>query len=94
MKPKKNEAARPTIATLKRGHRISRAEHDKFRHALANTYGRPFPSRMGRPPKGDLKYKSVNMRIPPDVLSRIRLKAAKQGIGYQTLINQILSRAA
>jgi predicted DNA binding CopG/RHH family protein len=34
------------------------------------------------------------MRIPPDVLSRIRLKAAKQGIGYQTLINQILSRAA
>jgi uncharacterized protein (DUF4415 family) len=89
-----NDDWRPTIEEMRRtGHRVTQEEHDRFRRALSKP-GHLLPSRMGRPPKGEQKYKSVNMRIAPDVLARLRLKAAKQGIGYQTLINQLLARAA
>ena len=94
MKTKKTEIARPTLATIKRGHRVTPEEHDRFRHALANTFGRPFPSRMGRPLKGADKTVSISLRIPPGILARIRVKATKRGIGYQTFINEILQRAA
>src|ERR1051325_10666148 len=84
---------RPSTEERRRtGHRVTRKEHDRFRRALSKP-GHLLPSRMGRPPKGEHKYKTINMRIAPEVLTRIRLKAAKKGIGYQTLINQLLARA-
>ncbi len=90
MKTKKTKIDRPTMAMLKRGHRVTREEHDKFRHALANTYGRPFPSRMGRPPKGADKYVPVGLRLPPVVLAWVKALGKRRNMGYQTIITNIL----
>jgi len=86
-----------TDEQLKQFRRVSPEDVEAARQALQKKYGIKLPKRVakpGRPPKGDLKYKNVNMRIAPDVLSRVRAAAHKRGIGYQTLINEILRRAA
>ncbi|HLG18493.1 MAG TPA: CopG family antitoxin [Bdellovibrionota bacterium] len=36
------------------------------------------------------KDKRVNIRIPSQVLERLRVKAAEEGIPYQTLISSVL----
>jgi uncharacterized protein (DUF4415 family) len=80
---------------IKSARRVTSAEHARFHQAYVNTFGKEPPVRRGHPFKkpGDL-YKHVHMRIKPTVLARVRAKALKKGIGYQTLINQILERAA
>jgi uncharacterized protein (DUF4415 family) len=86
-----------TPEQLKQFRRVSPEDVEAARLALEKKYGIKIPPRVagpGRPPKGDLKYKHVNIRIAPEVLSRVRAAAQKRGIGYQTLINEILRRAA
>lgn len=86
-----------TAEQLKQFRRVSSADVEGARKAMEKKYGLKIAPRVagpGRPPKGDLKYKHVNMRIHPFVLARVRAAAHKRGIGYQTLINEILSRAA
>ena len=90
---RKNKIVRPSIATLKRGRRVTPEEHEKYSKALDEKYGFDRP-RLGRPPLGTMKAKDIHLRIPPGILERLRVKAEKLGIGYQTLINQILGRAA
>jgi predicted DNA binding CopG/RHH family protein len=89
----KNEIERPSLETLRRGRRVTPAEHEKYSQALDEKYGIDRP-RVGRPSLGALKARDIHLRIPPGILERLRTKAAKLGIGYQTLIKQILSRAA
>lgn len=89
----KNEIERPSFETLKRGRRVTPAEHEKYSKALDAQFGVDRP-RIGRPPLGPLKAQDIHLRIPPGILERLRTKAEKLGIGYQTLIKQILSRAA
>ncbi len=64
-----------------------------FSKALDEQFGVDHP-RLGRPSLGDRKAKSIQLRVAPKVLQRLRVKAEKLGIVYQTLINQILARAA
>lgn len=80
---------------FKTARRVTPEEHAKFRQAYINTFGKEPPARRGHPFKkpADL-YKHVHIRIKPKVLARVRAKAMKKGIGYQTLINQILEQAA
>jgi uncharacterized protein (DUF4415 family) len=49
--------------------------------------------RVGRPPIGRSPRKAVSLRLDPDVLDRLKAKAAKRGLPYQSLINDILARA-
>ena len=86
-----------TDEQLKQFRRVLPADVEAARKALQKKYGVKIAPRVagpGRPPKGDLKYQHVNMRIAPDVLARVRFAANKRGIGYQTLINEILSHVA
>jgi uncharacterized protein (DUF4415 family) len=49
--------------------------------------------RVGRPLVGESPRQAVSVRIETEVLSKLKLKAHKEGIGYQSLINKILKRA-
>jgi hypothetical protein len=93
MKAKNDKIERPSIETLRRGRRVTPERHAMFSKALDEKYGVDRP-RLGRPPLGTLKAKDIHLRIPPGILGRLRARAQKLGIGYQTLIKQILSRAA
>jgi uncharacterized protein (DUF4415 family) len=50
--------------------------------------------RVGRPPIGATTRQLIAIRLDPDVLGRVRRKAKQQGVGYQTLINEVLARYA
>ena len=49
--------------------------------------------RVGRPATGNAKQ-LIAIRIAPKLLSRLRRLAAKQSKPYQTLIHELLERAA
>jgi uncharacterized protein (DUF4415 family) len=82
-----------TTADFRRARRVTPAEVEAGRRAIEAKLGVVRP-RRGRPFLGALKARDIHLRIPPGILERLRTKAEKRGIGYQTLINQILSRAA
>ena len=48
----------------------------------------------GRPPKGADKYAPVSMRLHPRVVAWAKREAKRRGIGYQTVINEVLLKAA
>jgi uncharacterized protein (DUF4415 family) len=50
--------------------------------------------RVGRPPSGAATKHLIAIRIDPEVLSHMRRKAKAAGVGYQTLINDVLARYA
>ncbi len=49
--------------------------------------------RVGRPKSGNAKQ-LIAIRIAPQLLTRLRRLAAKQSKPYQTLIHELLERAA
>jgi hypothetical protein len=51
-------------------------------------------AKLGRPPlpEGE-KAIPITIKIRPDVLDKLRMQATEAGIGYQTLINEILEHA-
>lgn len=49
--------------------------------------------RVGRPPLGRSARTAISVRLDPEVLSRLKASAAKRGMPYQSLINDILARA-
>lgn len=50
--------------------------------------------RVGRPPIGASAKHLIAIRIDPDVLIRVRRQAKETGVGYQTLINDVLAKYA
>jgi uncharacterized protein (DUF4415 family) len=47
--------------------------------------------KRGRPAKNeDEKYELISLRLHPKVLAWAKEEARKRGIGYQTVINEIL----
>ena len=48
--------------------------------------------RVGRPPLGDQPRKLIAIRLDSKVLDWIRATAAKKGLQYQSLINEILAK--
>ncbi len=70
--------------------RITPEEVAMYRQAFKNTFGH-YPPARGRPPKQDRhKYKDVHIKIHPQALLWAKQKAKKRGIGYQTVINEVL----
>ena len=48
--------------------------------------------RVGRPPIGDEPRQLIAIRLDPRVLDRFRKEAKRCGVGYQTLINEVLAK--
>jgi uncharacterized protein (DUF4415 family) len=48
--------------------------------------------RVGRPPIGDEPRRLVAIRLDVGVLDRFRKEARRRGVGYQTLINEVLAK--
>ena len=83
-----------TKEDFKRARRVTPEEHAGFRQAYINTYGKEPPMR-GRPAKAPhLKYRDIHLKLHPKVLNWARAEAKRRGIGYQTLINEVLLRNA
>lgn len=49
--------------------------------------------RVGRPRLGPKAKTLISLRIDPELLRSLHEKAEKKGIGYQSLIHQILKKA-
>src|SRR6266851_2124174 len=49
--------------------------------------------RVGRPPEGRAAKELIAIRLDPDVLLALRSLADRKGVGYQTLIQNVLARA-
>ncbi len=48
--------------------------------------------RVGRPPLGAEARQLIAIRIDPAVLRALKRDATRRGVGYQTLINEVLAR--
>lgn len=73
--------------------RVTPQETAAFRKAIEETFHVKRPVR-GRPPKGSDKYREVHIRLHPKALRWVRAQAKHRGIGYQTLINEVLLHRA
>ncbi len=49
--------------------------------------------RVGRPLIGSAPRKDIHIRLDPEVLEKLKAKAKKKGVKYQSLINDILKKA-
>ena len=49
--------------------------------------------RVGRPPAGRSAKRLIAFRIDPKLLRQLEARAKSEGIGYQTLMHEILSRS-
>ena len=47
--------------------------------------------RVGRPPLGAAARRLIAIRIDPEVLDAVRREARRKGLGYQSLINELLA---
>jgi uncharacterized protein (DUF4415 family) len=48
--------------------------------------------RVGRPPLGTEARRLIAIRIDPQVLDAVRREAKRRGLGYQSLINDLLAK--
>jgi uncharacterized protein (DUF4415 family) len=74
--------------------RITAKEVEENRKAIEAKLGIKLPPR-GRPPKKDHeRHKPVTIRLHPHALAWAKQEAKRRGIGYQTVINEVLLRHA
>lgn len=48
--------------------------------------------RVGRPPLGDAARQLIAIRVDATVLEQFRKEARRRGIGYQTLMHEVLAK--
>ncbi len=91
MKPQKKY---PNDFPFERARRVTPEEVEAARRAIERMTGKPRPPR-GRPPKPeDERYKAVSIRLHPQVLAWAKKEGKKRGLGYQSVINETLLKAA
>ncbi len=71
--------------------RLTAKEVEAARRAIEEKLGKP--RRRGRPPKGKEKARAVSIRLNPKVLAWAKKEAKRRGVGYQTVINEVLLKA-
>lgn len=70
--------------------RISHQEVVLAENAVQEQFGIKC-TRLGRPTKSEAeKYQSVSIRLHPKIIAWAKSEALKQGVGYQTIINDAL----
>ena len=73
--------------------RVTSREVEAARKAIEAKLGKKRP-RRGRPPKGKEKSRAVSIRLSPRVLSWAKKERRRRGVGYQTVINEVLLRVS
>ena len=73
--------------------RVTREEVRKAKKAIEEKLGEKRPNR-GRPPKAKGKYKPVSIRLHPKALDWAMKEGKRRGVGYQTVINEVLLKLA
>ena len=73
--------------------RVTAKETTAARRAIEKRLGKKRPLRRGRPPKGDDKYLPISIRLSPKVVAWAKKEAQRRGVGYQTVINEVLLAA-
>ena len=70
--------------------RITPSEVIAAEQAIEEQFGINY-TRRGRPTKSETeKYQPVSIRLHPQVIAWAKSEAEKQGVGYQTIINEAL----
>jgi uncharacterized protein (DUF4415 family) len=83
---------KPREFPFERARRRTASEVEAARKAIERKLGKKRP-RRGRPPKGIEKYQPVSIRLHPSVIAWAKREAKKRGLGYQTVINEVLLKA-
>ncbi len=84
----------PKEFNFSKARRVSEKEISAFKKAIEAKTGET-RSKRGRPPKSaHQKFKPISIRLHPDVLAWAKREAKKQGVGYQTIINEVLLKRA
>ncbi len=85
-RPKKH----PGDFLFERARRVTPEELESFRRAIRATQ-----KRLGRPPKPEgERYRAVSIRLHPQALAWAKKEGKKRGLGYQSVINETLLKAA
>ena len=75
---------------FEKARRVSAEEVTSARKAIEAKSGKKRAPR-GRPAKSeDLKFVATSIRLHPQVVAWAKKEAKKRGVGYQTIINEIL----
>jgi uncharacterized protein (DUF4415 family) len=83
---------KPKEFPFERARRVTASEAETARKAIERKLGKKRP-RRGRPPKGVEKYQPVSIRLHPRVITWAKREAKRRGLGYQTVINEVLLKA-
>ena len=83
---------KPREFPFERARRLTANEAEAARKAIERKLGKK-RSRRGRPPKGVEKYQPVSIRLHPSVIAWAKREARRRGLGYQTVINEVLLKA-
>jgi uncharacterized protein (DUF4415 family) len=79
---------------FKSARRVTDTEVKAARQGMEEKLGEKRRSR-GRPPKDEEdRYSPVSIRLHPKVLQWAKREAKKRGVGYQTIINEVLLKKA
>jgi uncharacterized protein (DUF4415 family) len=73
--------------------RVTAKEIEAARKAIEKKLGRKRP-RRGRPPKGTEKHQAISIRLSPKVIAWAKKEGRRRGVGYQTVINEVLLKAS
>jgi uncharacterized protein (DUF4415 family) len=74
--------------------RVTKRELAAARKAIEVKTGMPRPPR-GRPSKSEAeRYQPTSIRLHPKVIAWARREARKRGVGYQSIINEVLLEKA
>lgn len=74
--------------------KVTSSETEMFRQMIEKKLGVKRPKR-GRPAKPEgAKMKPISIRLHPKVLLWAKKEAKRRGVGYQTVINEVLMKAA
>lgn len=75
---------------FKKARRVTPEENKKFRNAISNQFQITLRERNRPTQEEEEQYESVSIRLHPEVLAWARAESNKRGIGYQTVINEVL----
>lgn len=75
---------------FERARRVTPEENQVFRAAIADQFGIKLRKR-GRPSKeAEEKYEPISIRLHPKIVAWAKAEGEKRGVGYQTVINEVL----
>ena len=79
---------------FEKARRITSDEVKSFKKGIEDKLKVKRPKR-GRPPKAhDTKFEPISIRLHPLALAWAKKEAKRRGIGYQTVINELLLKKA